>query len=133
MMDHFGLKPPKVVYVIWSKIFSFALGLMVANFSSILDHFELRDKSSSRIATLVLGLLVGIVLYCVILFGESKGSTFHWFYLYIFENKTKNKNSGNASDKTRSSSQSEKDACKEKVSIVCFFKLFVFVFKLFLF
>ena len=47
---------------------------MVANFAAILDHFDLQQKSASRVATLVFGLVAGLILYCLILFAESKGA-----------------------------------------------------------
>jgi hypothetical protein len=77
VLDHFGVKPPKQVYVVWARLFSCALGILVANFAAVLDHFDLGLKSPALVATLIFGVVVGLVLYCGILFAESKMEAHH--------------------------------------------------------
>jgi hypothetical protein len=72
VLDHMMEKPPKQLYFIWSQLFSFALGAVVANFGTILDHFEVEGRSAASVGMLVLGLAIGVVIFSLISVAESK-------------------------------------------------------------
>ncbi len=77
LLDHMPSKPPKQLYTVWSRLFSFALGTLVANFASILDHFEIQTQSAAEVGMLVLGLALGVALFSLISLGESKTEPNH--------------------------------------------------------
>jgi hypothetical protein len=72
VLEHMMEKPPKQLYLVWSQLFSFALGAVVANFGTILDHFRVEERSAGSVGMLVLGLAVGVLIFALISVAESK-------------------------------------------------------------